>query len=88
MTLKTLIQKLSSGNAINQWAHIGWGALITLSFAIHGQPILGLIVSIFVSIVKEFLIEGTWKHLSWEGDSTDFLFWTIGALLGFTIQYM
>ena len=69
----------------DKFMHFGVGMFITLLIGIPFNPLIGLIVSVIISICKELLWDKWWEKGTPE--LADLLFGAVGAFIGYIWFY-
>jgi hypothetical protein len=64
-----------------QFAHFGWGALITLAFAYFNRPIPGVLAVLAWSTLKEFVVDKYLEKQPFLANLTDWAFYEFGSAL-------
>lgn len=78
MSFSTWVQ-----NSINQLAHIGWGAFITVGLAKHFTIFHTILIVVAFALIKEFIFDKLTETIAEQGsDVIDFAFWMVGLALG------
>lgn len=73
---------------IAQLAHVGWGALIVESLALHHHPYVGLAAASGWALGKEFIFDRLVEKQPFLDNLTDALFYGAGIGLGTVVVFL
>ena len=79
MTFSDWVQKW-----INQMAHVGWGAYLVMVLGLHISHVWALLAVLGFAGIKEAVFDPLTETKTEQGSGIeDWLFWALGALIGF-----